>query len=527
MDESSEPSDHVAIVTAAFEHLTGPARGTATWISGTTLDICLQDDHRIHIAESATASTKAAIVARLHRSEKTFEIEARTEHLLWVNGKQVTARKLKARDLIEFGDNGPLSRFLLYQSHSPVRKSLGEIVSDCVDYTRTSRKPAIQRLQNAFLGLLRDLTVRTTMLFRASVILALLLLTTVSYFQLQSNQQLQQQVNRDVLRLQSFASDLSRTRQDAIQTSDLAALRQDLGHQLSSANERLGKLEQNSQLSKQIIAKSASMVAFIQGAYGFLESKTGRMLRYAVNPQGRPILTPMGQPTLTPEGQGPIAQRQYSGTAFVISAQGALLSNRHVALPWYKNTKIPATQGMQPKLLKLIGYMPGIEKPCPIKLLKASDTADLAILACSGLKDTFPYFKISKKNPKPGDEVIVMGYPTGLKSMLVQAGDAFIERLQKTGKPEFWSIAAALAKAKLIQPLASRGIIGQVTDATLVYDAETTHGGSGGPVLNSQGEVIGVNTAIMPEYGGSNFGVPASHIRKLLSSPELKNYFRE
>ncbi|HED15190.1 MAG TPA: serine protease [Gammaproteobacteria bacterium] len=525
MDESNESAVKEPIVTAAFEHLTGPARGTATWISGSTLDVCLQDDQRIRIVESATTAD-ASVVARLHRFEQTFELEARENQPLWVNGNHTTSKKLAARDLIEFGDNGPLSRFLLYQGHHPVRKSLGEIIKDCVDYTRTSRKPAHQRIQNAFIALLRDLTVRTTMLFRASVILMLALLATVSYLQIRSNQQLQQQVNSDVLRLQDFADDLSRTRQESLRVSDLKDLRQELGHQLSSANERLGKLEQSSKINNQVIASTAPMVAFIQGAYGFLETKTQRMLRYAVNSQGRPILTPFGKPLLTLEGKGPIAQRQYSGTGFVISSRGALLTNRHVALPWSKNenSKTPDTQGMQPKLIKLIGYMPGIENSCPIKLLKASTTADLAVLLCSGLKNKLRYLRISENDPKPGDEVIVLGYPTGLKSMLVQAGDAFIERLQKTGKPDFWSIAAALAQAKLIHPLASRGIIGQVSDATLVYDAETTHGGSGGPVLNDKGRVIGVNTAIMPEYGGSNFGVPASYIRKLLSSPMVKKY---
>ncbi len=526
MDKADEQSVNNPVITAAFEHLTGPARGATTWISGSTLDICLQNDHTIHIVESDATTTDEIVVARLHRSEQTFELEAREEHPLWVNGDHTQAKKLVARDLVEFGENGPLSRYLLYQNHSPVKKSLGEIVNDCVDYTRTSRKPMPQRMQNAFTALLRDLTVRTTMLFRAAVILVLVALIVTTYVQIGSNRQLQQQVNSDAIQLQSFANDLSRTRQESLQASDLKVLRQELGHQLSSANERLGKLEQSSHISAQVISRSAPMVAFIQGSYGFQETKTKRMLRYAVNSQGRPILNPLGQPMLTLEGKGPIAQRQYSGTGFLISAKGALLTNRHVALPWSKDagSKTPATEGMEPRLIKLIGYIPGVEKPCPVKLLKASDTADLAVLLCSDIKGTARYLKISSKEPKAGDEVIVMGYPTGLKSMLVQAGEAFIGRLQKSGKPEFWSIAAALAKEKLIHPLASRGIIGQVSNATLVYDAETTHGGSGGPVLDSSGKVIGVNTAIMPEYGGSNFGVPARHIRLLLSSSEVKEF---
>jgi S1-C subfamily serine protease len=50
-----------------------------------------------------------------------------------------------------------------------------------------------------------------------------------------------------------------------------------------------------------------------------------------------------------------------------------------------------------------------------------------------------------------------------------------------------------------------------------VYDAETTHGGSGGPVLDINGSVVAVNAAILPEYGGSNLGVPVARLRALLA----------
>ncbi len=56
----------------------------------------------------------------------------------------------------------------------------------------------------------------------------------------------------------------------------------------------------------------------------------------------------------------------------------------------------------------------------------------------------------------------------------------------------------------------------QLTDRFVVYDAETTSGGSGGPVLNLAGEVVAVNSAILPEFGGSNLGVPVEHGRTLL-----------
>ena len=73
-----------------------------------------------------------------------------------------------------------------------------------------------------------------------------------------------------------------------------------------------------------------------------------------------------------------------------------------------------------------------------------------------------------------------------------------------------------MADAGLITPLSSGGIVGNAGAQAVVYDAETTHGGSGGPVLNPRGQVVAVNAAIMPEFGGSNLGVPALRIGPLL-----------
>ena len=111
-----------------------------------------------------------------------------------------------------------------------------------------------------------------------------------------------------------------------------------------------------------------------------------------------------------------------------------------------------------------------------------------------------------------------MGYPTGMRSMLAQTGDSFLAEMQQDESLDFWKVAERLSQAQFIRPLASRGIVGQRSAATVVYDADTTHGGSGGPVLDINGQVIAINTAIVREYGGSNFGVPVEYARQLLAS---------
>jgi len=511
-------------VTAALEHLTGPARGTAAWLSGAVLDVSLTDTHLIRITEPDSEQPVDTVIARLHRSEETYEIEGLEAHLLWVNGERIAAKRLEPRDLVEFGDNGPLSRFQLYREGSRVRKSVGDIVGDCIDYARVSRKPIGARMSGAFRDLFRDITVRTTVLFRLSVIAAIVILAAAAFHQSRSNDRLKQQVDSDALRLESFASALARARQEALRPGDLNALRQELSHHLSAATERLAVLEERSEASARIIASAMKSIVFLQGAYGFRETETDRMLRYAVDNEGRSLLSPRGQPALTLEGDGPVAERQFTGTAFVVTDTGALLTNRHVALPWEDDASAEALgeQGMEPVLIKFIGYLPETNDPFPVKLLRASDDADLAVLLCEGVTGGIPHLRLANTSPKPGDEVIVMGYPTGLISMLAQTGDAFIEELQAGDNLDFWAVAARLSEKQFVRPLASRGIVGQVTRATVVYDAETTHGGSGGPVLDINGDVIAVNAAIIPEYGGSNLGVPVDHVRRLLEDADIQ-----
>jgi len=73
-----------------------------------------------------------------------------------------------------------------------------------------------------------------------------------------------------------------------------------------------------------------------------------------------------------------------------------------------------------------------------------------------------------------------------------------------------------LARRNLIRPLVTQGHIGDVLTDRIVYDAQTTSGGSGGPLINRDGRVIGVTFAVVKDFGGSNFGVPIRYAQMML-----------
>ena len=509
---------------AALEHLTGPSLGKVTWLSASTVDIYLTPERFIRVSEARLGGPSEGLIARLHRANDTYEIEVPEEQPVWVNGDRVTARRLENCDMIEFGETGPLSRFCLYGEDKPIRKTVVDILSDSFAYLRVSRQPLVKRVFRAVCELLRRLTRETTILFRTTVIIAILALAALAYQQSRSNALLQQRIESGVARLDSFAAAIARAGEQALRPSDLEALRQELGRRLTLDAERLAALEQRSRASARVIAESMSSVVFLQGAYGFRERSSKRMLRHVVDDDGRPLISSVGQPLLALEGGGPVAERQFTGTGFAVGDGTALITNRHVALPWENDASVNALAGqdLEPVMIKFIAYQPGNVAAVPVELLRASEGADLAILKLEDEAASIPGLRFADTAPAAGNEVIVMGYPTGLRSMLAQSGEAFIEELQKTKDTGFWSVAARLAKEGHITPLASRGIVGQATAATIIYDAETTHGGSGGPVLDTNGSVVAVNTAILPEYGGSNLGVPAAKVRALLEEAGLR-----
>lgn len=518
-----ERQDAAGASAAAVEHLTGPCRGTVTWLSGRTFDISVTPDRLLEVVETPPGEPRAGLVARLHCRREGYRIESLGGQPLWVNGRRVESQPLAHCDMIEFGETGPLSRFRLFAGDRPATPTTATILSDAVAYLRTSRQPPIHRLLKALGDAVRRLTWQTTLLFRLGTLAAFVVVALLAYQQGELNRLLERRIEIGASQLDSFARALARTRGGVLTPRDLEALREELEGRLSEEGERLAALEARSGASGRVIAASMPSVGFIQGAYGFREQSTGRMLRHVLDDAGRRLVSPWGEPVLSLEGEGPVAERQVVGTGFVVGVRGALVTNRHVALPWEDDLQLDVLAGrdLQPEMIRLVVYLPNVSSALEVALLRASDEADVALLTRTDGASLPRGLPLGGRPPAPGDEVILLGYPTGLRSMLAQAGAAFVDELQRTGDTDFWSIASRLSAAGKIAPLASRGIIGQVTETTTVYDADTTLGGSGGPVLDTDGAVVAVNAAVLPEYGGSNLGVPAAQVAALLAAAGL------
>ncbi len=219
--------------------------------------------------------------------------------------------------------------------------------------------------------------------------------------------------------------------------------------------------------------------------------------------------------------QRPISRTRISGTGFVV-ADGLLATNRHVAEPWYGDPESDTLirQGATPHLEKLVAFFPGLPMPVDITPVTWSAQGDLDILrtAGSGAAAKLRALPLAQQRPHTGELVAVIGYPMGILGMVAKSPPAVYERLAF----RHYDIGAAheLAALSLIRPSATCGHLGDVVGDKLIYDAPTAHGASGGPVFNSQGEVIGINAAYIDGFSGGTLGVSINALRPLIEEAQ-------
>lgn len=174
------------------------------------------------------------------------------------------------------------------------------------------------------------------------------------------------------------------------------------------------------------------------------------------------------------------------GSGFVISPDGYIVTNDHVA---GSATKIDV-------------YMPD-GQTMPADLVGTDAATDLALLKVEPA-ESLPYLAFDTSSaPIVGEWVIALGNPFGLF---------------ESAEPSV-TVGVVSATDRDLQS----GRRGRLYRDMIQTDAAINRGNSGGPLVSATGEVIGVNTAIYSESGGSigiGFAVPARKAFRIIE--ELK-----
>ncbi len=166
------------------------------------------------------------------------------------------------------------------------------------------------------------------------------------------------------------------------------------------------------------------------------------------------------------------------GSGFFISADGYAVTNNHV-VEKAESVQVTTDDGKTHKA-KVIGADPRTD----LALIKVDD-------------GPFPYVKLSEKTPRIGDWVLAVGNPFGLGG----------------------TVTAGIVSAR------GRDIGASAYDDFIQIDAPVNKGNSGGPTFDTEGNVIGVNTAIFSPSGGSvgiAFAIPADTVKTVVD--QLKDH---
>jgi DNA-binding response OmpR family regulator/S1-C subfamily serine protease len=321
---------------------------------------------------------------------------------------------------------------------------------------------------------------------------------------LQQKQQLQQQ------------SEELRQKMSGAEGDEVSALRK----QLQETTKRLQRIETESQAAEDVIRAYAPSVCLLHVSVVFLDHSSRRPLRYSgITSNGEPLKDSDGNPVYTLEGRAPEVRADFFGTGFIVG-NGSILTNHHVVQPWWKNDELSSvlSQGLDPGIGEMTAYFPDSAAGVDVSIAQISEEADLAVVKgdLSILKRATLKTDARKEAAVSGEPLISLGYATGLNAMLARAGEEAVNEIAKATGGDAKKVVDELVRRKLIRPLVTQGHIGDVFADKIVYDAQTTSGGSGGPLINKDGQVIGVTFAVVRGFGGSNLGVPIRYAQPLL-----------
>lgn len=198
-----------------------------------------------------------------------------------------------------------------------------------------------------------------------------------------------------------------------------------------------------------------------------------------VDPGGKNLpFPPFGGPDQMDPNQPEQPRRGFgSGSGFIISADGYIVTNNHVV---EGAAKIAVFVGKKEYSAKTIGTDP---------------ETDIALIKIEGA--SFPALLMGDSDMlEVGEPVMAIGSPFGLNG----------------------SVTTGIVSAKN-----RRQVSGDVYDNFIQTDASINPGNSGGPLIDTNGKVIGMNTAILSGRGGEGnvgigFAVPSNLIKEIIAS---------
>ena len=442
---------------AIFVHLSGSKRGKTEFF--TDSKICIGTDSSCNLRFNLlTDKNTSPLHAEINLKECDYILkDLDSPKGTFINNRLIKEVVIHDGDLIEFGDNGPRVRFRIKAEEGDVCKPFREMLADSMDLAREPHKGRkLITATSFFKSLLTEAFTQSSFKFKL-VTLLIFLLTTVG----------------------------------------IGTLFYTIYSSLTETTKRVELLEFESVIGEKIIKDFSNGICLIQCSFSLVDEVSGEPLKAWNN--------------------GRLLTNNSTGTGFIISKNGKVLTNRHVVEPWWHQTTYFTSiePGLKPRIEVLRAFFPNVKNPVLLKLEKVSEVADVALLSFEPEGIDIPVLELdlSGMDAIEGEPVVLLGYPAGMNALFAKTDPDIAKGISKL---PFLEAAQELSNHHLIKPISTQGHISDVLNERIIYDALTTVGGSGGPLFNNKGKVIAINYGIFRGFSGANFGVPIKYAIELL-----------
>ncbi len=231
---------------------------------------------------------------------------------------------------------------------------------------------------------------------------------------------------------------------------------QSLKQQLVDTQKRLKLLENEGKIAETIVHSYGPSVCLLHVVVEFLDKESGKPIQIAVDGLGKPQVDDKGMVRLDAGGAGPHLQIDVFGTGFLVRRDGRILTNHHVAEPWWSNDELKELldHGAAAYVLSYKAYFPGGSEGISAKLDKISSSADVAVLkleAPTPSNTTLLELDERSEASISGEPVVLIGYPTGIEGILARAGTDVAQKIAD-GTQNVNQMVSQLAQQKLIRP---------------------------------------------------------------------------
>lgn len=181
--------------------------------------------------------------------------------------------------------------------------------------------------------------------------------------------------------------------------------------------------------------------------------------------------------------------QESAGTGVVLTSGGLILTNRHVVPAGTTSVSVTLSDGTVLDNVKVVGRT------------SASDSLDIAFLQVEDAKGHAlkPATVGDSSKVQVGDSVVAIGNALGQFQNTVTSG-----------------IISGYGRS--VQASDSTGASSENLDDMFQTDAAINEGNSGGPLVNLNGEVIGINTAIASNSQSVGFAIPVNDVKGLIDS---------